>query len=61
MHTCPNCQTGWYSTYANGVKEEGYCQHCGHETSVETKKRDKLPFIVVERPQSKNTKIRRTK
>lgn len=62
MRQCPACyHVGLYSTFANGTTEVGYCQNCGYESKVSTTKKDYVPKIVVERPQSKDKQSRSIK
>lgn len=62
---CPCCyKLDYYTTYANGTWIEGYCQLCSYESREPTTKRDKIPFIVVERPknrQDRQDRIKRNK
>jgi len=55
---CPCCYKLDYHTYANGTWIEGYCQDCGHESREPTTKRDKIPFITVEKPKPKTQQQR---
>lgn len=60
---CPVCYKLDYTTYANGTTEEGYCQNCGYESQVPTKKKDPIPVIHIEKPKPKTQqqRIRRNK
>lgn len=52
---CPNCfNPNWFSTYANGSIETGYCQRCGFESQTKTTKNDAAgKMIDVARPRPK--------
>jgi len=64
LRQCPACyHVGLYNTFANGTWEEGYCQNCGYESKVPSKKKDPVPVINIEKPKSSSQKdrIRRNK
>lgn len=57
---CPCCgDQSYYSTYANGTTETGYCQRCSHETLVQTKKRDPRPMVYIDKPKMPKIKKQR--
>lgn len=53
---CPNCNSEYYSVYANGTWREGYCQNCGYESKESSKDIENLKKVNVSKPKPKPSK-----